>query len=103
MFSFRNEKPFNIDVELGSDIHGNITRIDNVLNGIDKRLVSLKSMLEDTKRQYENTKKEIEIPFSKEEELQIKTKRLNELNIQLNIGNSKKENKKQKCEYAYER
>lgn len=91
------------DVELGSDIHGNITRIDNVLNGIDKRLVSLKSMLEDTKRQYENTKKEIEIPFSKEEELQIKTKRLNELNIQLNIGNSKKENKKQKCEYAYER
>ena len=36
--------------ELGSDPSGNITRIDNVLNGIETRLSSVENNLEDTKK-----------------------------------------------------
>ena len=79
------------DVELGSDIHGNITRIDNVLNGIDKRLENSKTQLEDTKKQYENAKQEINKPFPQEEELKTKSKRLDELNIILNLNEKDKE------------
>ena len=79
------------DVELGSDIHGNITRIDNVLNGIDKKLDYNKTQLEDTKKQYENAKQEINKPFPQEEELKTKSKRLDELNIILNLNQKDKE------------
>lgn len=43
--------------ELGSDPSGNITRIDNVLNGIETRLSSVENNLEDTKKNYESAKK----------------------------------------------
>ena len=49
--------------ELGSDPSGNITRIDNVLNGIETRLSGVENNLEDTKKNYESAKKEIEKPF----------------------------------------
>ena len=76
---------------MGSEPSGNITRIDNVLNGIETRLSSIENNLEDTKKNYESAKKEIEKPFPQEEELKTKSKRLDELNIKLNLnsGNSK--------------
>ena len=77
--------------ELGSDPSGNITRIDNVLNGIETRLSSVENNLEDTKKNYESAKKEIEKPFPQEEELKTKSKRLDELNIKLNLNNKDKE------------
>lgn len=77
--------------ELGSDPSGNITRIDNVLNGIKTRLSSIENNLEDTKKNYESAKKEIEKPFPQEEELKTKSKRLDELNIKLNLNNKDKE------------
>lgn len=77
--------------ELGSDSSGNITRIDNVLNGIETRLSSVENNLEDTKKNYESAKKEIEKPFPQEEELKTKSKRLDELNIKLNLNNKDKE------------
>lgn len=77
--------------ELGSDPSGNITRIDNVLNGIETRLSSIENNLEDTKKNYESAKKEIEKPFPQEEELKTKSKRLDELNIKLNLNNKDKE------------
>ena len=61
--------------ELGSDPSGNITRIDNVLNGIETRLSSIENNLEDTKKNYESAKKEIEKPFPQEEELKTKSKK----------------------------
>ena len=76
--------------ELGSDSSGNITRIDNVLNGIETRLSSIENNLEDTKKNYESAKKEIEKPFPQEEELKTKLARLDELNILLNMD--KREN-----------
>ena len=78
-------------VELGSDPSGNITRIDNVLNSIENKLSNTESSLEDTKKNYENAKVEIERPFPQEEELKAKSKRLDELNIKLNLNEKDKE------------
>lgn len=98
--------------ELGSDPSGNITRIDNALNGIETRLSSVENNLEDTKKNYESAKKEIEKPFPQEEELKTKSKRLDELNIKLNLNNKDKEiiddgndisDDSQKCKNEYER
>ena len=98
--------------ELGSDPSGNITRIDNVLNGIETRLSNIENNLEDTKKNYESAKKEIEKPFPQEEELKIKSKRLDELNIKLNLNNKDKEiiddgndisDDSQDCKKEYER
>ena len=98
--------------ELGSDPSGNITRIDNVLNGIETRLSNIENNLEDTKKNYESAKKEIEKPFPQEEELKTKSKRLDELNIKLNLNNKDKEiiddgndisDDSQECKKEYER
>lgn len=98
--------------ELGSDPSGNITRIDNILNGIETRLSSIENNLEDTKKNYESAKKEIEKPFPQEEELKTKSKRLDELNIKLNLNNKDKEiiddgndisDDSQECKKEYER
>ena len=98
--------------ELGSDPSGNITRIDNVLNGVETRLSSIENNLEDTKKNYESAKKEIEKPFPQEEELKTKSKRLDELNIKLNLNNKDKEiiddgndisDDSQDCKKEYER
>lgn len=98
--------------ELGSDPSGNITRIDNILNGIETRLSSIENNLEDTKKNYESAKKEIEKPFPQEEELKTKSKRLDELNIKLNLNNKDKEiiddgndisDDSQDCKKEYER
>ena len=78
-------------VELGSDPFGNITRIDNVLNNIENKLETTKNNLEETKKQFENAKLEVERPFPQEEELKQKSKRLDELNIQLNLNEKYKE------------
>jgi len=79
------------DVELGADVHGNITRIDNVLNGIESKIEYAINNLEDTKKQFENAKQEITRPFPQEEELKTKSKRLDELNIALNLNEKDKE------------
>ena len=99
-------------VELGTDPSGNITRIDNSLNGIETRLNNTKDNLIDTKKQYENAKEEIQRPFPQEEELRVKSKRLDELNIKLNLNEKDKEiiddgneevDNSQMCKKDYER
>ena len=74
-------------VELGNDVYGNITRLDNVINGLSKKLEVEKNLLENTLNQFENAKEEVKRPFDKEEELQEKSTRLSELNKELDIGN----------------
>lgn len=74
-------------VELGSDVFGNITRLENVINGLSKKLEIEKNLLENTLNQFENAKEEVKRPFDKEDELQEKSNRLSELNKELDIGN----------------
>ncbi len=77
-------------VDLGDDVHGNITRIDNGVERFAESLEVARSSLEDTKNQFETAQKEVAKPFVQEEELKVKLARLDELNILLNMD--KKEN-----------
>ena len=63
-------------VELGTDVFGNIQRIDNALDGFEKRLEFEKEKLANTNTQYETAKVEAKRAFPQEAELQEKTKRL---------------------------
>ena len=72
-------------VELGSDVYGNLTRIDNVLKDIAKSLETTKLQLTDLENQMATAKEEMVKPFPKEEELQTKSARLAELNAELNM------------------
>ena len=55
---------------------GNIQRIDNALDGFEKRLEFETEKLANTNTQYETAKVEAKRPFPQEQELQEKTKRL---------------------------
>lgn len=72
-------------VTLGRDPRGNLTRIDNVLNNIEKRLEAVNERLDALYVQVENAKAELGKPFPQEEELKVKSARLAELNAELNI------------------
>ena len=72
-------------VTLGKDPRGNLTRIDNALNGMFDRLATVQSKLESLYSQMETAKQELGKPFPQEDELKVKSARLAELNIALNI------------------
>ena len=72
-------------VTLGKDPRGNLTRIDNALNGMAERLATVQSKLESLYSQMETAKQELGKPFPQENELRVKSARLAELNIALNI------------------
>jgi hypothetical protein len=72
-------------VSLGTDIFGNITRLDNVLDGLQGKSISCKEQLEAVIAQLENAMTEVERPFPQEAELSEKSARLNEINIALNL------------------
>lgn len=74
-------------VDLGDDVYGNITRLDNQIHSISKKLETEKALLVDVEHQFENAKEEVNRPFEKEQELQEKSSRLSELNKELDIGN----------------
>ena len=75
---------------LGSDPLGNITRIDNVIDGLEKVLENEKAELSNSQKQLEIAKEQLQKPFSREDELKQKEARLSELNALLNVD--KKEN-----------
>ena len=72
-------------VEIGTDELGNITRISNALEGMEKSLAKEKETLSNLENQLENAKAEVTKPFPKESELQEKTERLSALNALLNM------------------
>lgn len=77
-------------VTLGTDIFGNIQRLDNTLGAFEERMAACTEQLENTRVQLENAKAEVQKPFPQEEELKTKLARLNELNAMLNLD--KREN-----------
>lgn len=76
---------------LGNDVYGNIQRIDNCLDKIVEELDSTKAQLENEKLQLKNAEIEAQKEFPQELELQEKQKRLDELNIKLNLNEKDKE------------
>lgn len=71
---------------LGADAGGNVTRIDNALEKINERLENARSQLTHATEQLENARTEMTAPFPREAELAEKTRRLNELNVLLNLN-----------------
>ena len=77
-------------ISLSADASGNITRMDNVVDGLEKSLADLREELQDVQTQLANAKTEMEAPFAKEAELAEKSTRLKELNILLNMDQKDK-------------
>jgi hypothetical protein len=84
-FSVNLRGGMTYQVELGTDAFGNITRINNALNDLPKRLEGAKTQLETLLSQQEAAKEQIKKPFMQEAELAEKEARLALLNADLNI------------------
>ncbi len=78
-------------VTLGTDIYGNILRLDNALEGLEKKWERCEQELENLNKQFEIAKVDVEKPFAQEDELKTKTARLNELNALLNVDKRESE------------
>ena len=87
-------------VELGSDARGNITRIDNVLAGISRKIQNVENKLNDLNQQMNTARAELGKPFPQEEELRVKSARLAELDAKLSLDKpaAQKESKKSRQE-----
>ena len=78
-------------VTLGTDIFGNIQRLDNLLNDFEGDLTSAQNDLATYEAQLASAKIEVEKPFPQEDELKTKSARLDELNILLNMDKRESE------------
>ncbi|MGN0442187.1 MAG: SNF2-related protein, partial [Acutalibacteraceae bacterium] len=76
-------------VTLGTDVFGNISRINNAIDGIERQLERAKLEYESLQNQLQTAKEQVVKPFPQEEELQAKTARLNELNALITLDNKK--------------
>ncbi|MFG6353432.1 MAG: hypothetical protein K1W21_17920 [Oscillospiraceae bacterium] len=76
---------------LGTDILGNILRLDNLLGGFENDLASAQRDLATYETQLASAKVEVEKPFPQEDELKAKSARLDELNILLNMDKQENE------------
>ena len=72
-------------VGLGTDLFGNLTRIDNLLGGIAARAERCVVKLAEVLSQAEKAKEEAEAPFLREQELAEKSERLSELKTALQV------------------
>ena len=72
-------------VTLGTDVFGNIQRMDNALDTLPVKEQVCRERLSDLQTQLETAKVEVQKPFAREEELKAKTARLEELNALLNL------------------
>lgn len=70
---------------LGSDLYGNLQRIDNKLNGIETWAEETKKDIAAYHSELETAKEEVQKPFPREQEFQEKSARLQELNSLLNM------------------
>ena len=74
-------------VTLGTDVFGNIQRMDNALDMLPVKEQTCREHLSDLHGQLETARVEVQKPFPREEELKTKTSRLEELNALLNMDN----------------
>ena len=72
-------------VTLGTDVFGNIQRMDNALDTLPVKEQTCRERLSDLEAQLETARVEVQKPFPREEELKTKTARLEELNALLNL------------------
>lgn len=75
-------------MEVGNDARGNITRLDNAIAQIPKRLAATTEHLTTIRQQIEAARAEAGKPFPQEAELKTKSSRLAELDAALNMDRS---------------
>ena len=78
-------------VTLGTDVFGNLQRMDNALEGLPIKEQTCREQLSNLQTQLETAKAEVEKPFPREAELNTKTARLEELNSLLNLDHKEPE------------
>ena len=78
-------------VTLGTDVFGNLQRMDNALEGLPIKEQACREQLSNLKMQLETAKAEVQKPFPREAELNTKTARLEELNSLLNLDHKEPE------------
>ncbi|MDR1481796.1 MAG: hypothetical protein LBI74_04135 [Synergistaceae bacterium] len=76
-------------VSLGDNALGNIARLKNALGKLPERLENSKQKLEGLIRQTKIAKEEVIKPFTQEEPLNEKIKRLQEIDVSLNLDTAK--------------
>ena len=75
-------------IDLGVDSNGNITRINNCLENIEKGIPLEREKLDNTKMQLENAKVESQKEFPQEQELKDKQRKLDSINAELKINDN---------------
>ena len=85
-FTIMMKNKYSYKVVLGTDVYGNITRLNNALDAIKDKISNEKINIEDVEKQLANAKIEMEKPFPQEDLLKEKMQRLNELNILLKLN-----------------
>ena len=78
-------------VTMGTDVYGNMTRIENALANMPQKLEKAEERIAELERQTEQARAELGKPFAQEKELEAKAARLAELNAALNIDEKRKE------------
>ena len=78
-------------VTLGTDVFGNLQRMDNALEGLPIKEQACREQLSNLQTQLETAKAEVQKPFPRETELNTKTARLEELNSLLNLDHKEPE------------
>ena len=73
------------NVELGTSVQGNLTRIENAINGIPQRLEEVRGQLANYHSQVKATEEELQKTFPYAEELREKSERLTQLNAELTM------------------
>ena len=78
-------------VTLGTDVFGNLQRMDNALEGLPIKEQACREQFSNLQTQLETAKAEVQKPFPHEAELNTKTARLEELNTLLNLDHKEPE------------
>ena len=71
-FTMTIKNKYSYNIMLGSDVYGNITRINNALEAIKDKIPDERLRIEDIEKQLENAKIEMQKPFPQEELLDEK-------------------------------
>jgi hypothetical protein len=72
-------------IDMGDSASGNITKLNNILNGFEGKVSKTEGELRDCANQVRLAQEQLEKPFTQEGELAEKSARLAKLNLELNI------------------
>lgn len=90
-FNLIIQNTYHYKIELGSDLYGNLTRIENVFISFDKTIYRLDNEIENLKKQLDNAIFEANADFKYETELNSKLERLAVINTELNLNEKEKD------------